>query len=85
MFLKVCAVLDVQASAFNNPFFVPSIGTAVRSFGDEVNRVPTTDRPNVYNAHPEDFQLYCFGDWDISTGKFSLLDVPELIFKAIDA
>ena len=34
----VCAVKDRAVDAFNRPIYVPTIGVAIRSFTDEVNR-----------------------------------------------
>ena len=52
MKLEVCAVLDRAVAAYGRPIFVPTNAVAIRSFGDEVNRV---DPNNQMNAHPNDF------------------------------
>lgn len=65
--MNVVAVRDRAADAYMRPFFVPTIGMAVRSFQDEVNRA------NVENplfAHPEDYDLYVLGVFDEDTGRF---------------
>lgn len=62
----VCAVRDRAIDAFMNPFVVPSVGMAIRSFGDEINR---PDGP--MGQHPEDYDLYVLAEFDESNGRFS--------------
>lgn len=67
----VCAVFDSAVQAFGQPFFVPALGAAVRSFTDEVNRrVPD----NALAAHPEDYVLHALGTFEDESGVF---DVSE--------
>lgn len=61
------AVRDRALDAFMRPFFMQSIGQAVRSFADEVNRQA---QDNPLNAHPEDYDLYMLATWDEDSGKF---------------
>jgi hypothetical protein len=61
----ICAVKDRAADAFGRPLFVPSIGLAVRSFSDEVNR---SDPENQMFNHSDDFDLYEIGVYDDNTG-----------------
>lgn len=65
--LYVVAVRDAAVHAFNRPFFVPTIGVAVRSFADEVNRKADD---NQMFRHPEDFELWSLGVFDDETGEF---------------
>ena len=58
------------------PKFVPSIGVAIRSFSDEVNR---QDAENQLFNHPDDFDLYEMGEFDDNTGLFTLHDQPKLV------
>lgn len=74
MILKICAVRDRAADCFGQPFFVPAIGGAIRSFGDEVNRKA---EGNSLAAHPEDFDLYELGTFDDNTATFDLLKQPR--------
>ena len=50
----VVAVRDRAIDAFGRPFFVPTIGVALRSFHDEMNRQAPD---NAMAAHPEDYDL----------------------------
>lgn len=63
----VCSVVDRAAGCFGTPFFVPAKGVGIRSFTDEVNR---EDKANQLYLHPEDFDLYCLGDFDDNQGGF---------------
>lgn len=64
---KVLTVRDRAIDAYGQPFFSASIGGAVRSFSDEVNR---SAENNQFNKHPEDFDLYLLGEFDDQTGEF---------------
>jgi hypothetical protein len=76
MKLVLCSVKDRAADAFGRPMFVPSVGVAIRSFSDEVNR---NDGDNQLNNHPDDFDLYELGEFDDNTGQFALHDQPKLL------
>lgn len=73
MKLNICTVYDRAAQAYGRPMFVPSVGVAIRSFTDEVNR---NDSENNLHNHPDDFDLYDLGVFDDQTGMFSLHDQP---------
>jgi len=74
MIMIVCSIKDRAADAFDRPFFVPSVGIALRGFQDEVNR---QDGDNQVFNHPDDFDLYELGEFDDSTGAFHLLENPK--------
>ena len=76
MKLVLCSVKDRAADAFARPMFVPSIGVAIRSFSDEINR---SDAENQLFNHPDDFDLYEFGEFDDNTGSFELHEKPKLL------
>ena len=76
MKLVLCSVKDRAADAYGRPMFVPSIGVAIRSFSDEINR-PDVD--NQLHNHPDDFDLYEFGEFDDNTGLFTLYEQPKLL------
>lgn len=64
--LEVVSVFDRAVGGYGRPFFVPSIGAAVRSFIDEVNR----DAPdNPMHKHPDDYDLFHIGSFDDSIGE----------------
>lgn len=77
----VLAVRDEALQAFSRPFFVPTVGIALRSFMDEVNRLVPE---NPMAQHPKDFSLFKLGEWDEDSGQFVNLPVPERLGSAID-
>jgi hypothetical protein len=76
MKLTLCTVKDRAADAYGRPMFVRSIGEAIRSFSDEVNRQAEDNQ--LYN-HSDDFDLYELGEFDDNTGLMSLHDQPKLV------
>ena len=76
MKLVLCSVKDRASDAYGRPMFVPSTGVAIRSFSDEINR---QDAENQLYNHPDDFDLYEFGEFDDNTGRFNLYEDPKLI------
>lgn len=73
--LVVVCVFDSAIGSFARPVFVPSVGAAVRSFTDEVNR--QADENPMY-GHPDDFALYKVAIFDDESGKFSE-DITSLV------
>lgn len=72
----IVSVKDRAADAFGRPAFVPSIGIAIRSFSDEINRDAAD---NQMFHHSDDFDLYELGSFDDSTGIITMLDVPKVV------
>lgn len=66
MKLIVLSVRDRAADCFGQPMFVVSLGGAIRSFGDEINR---KDVNNQLSKHPEDFDLYQIGEFDDNSAE----------------
>lgn len=80
--IMVCvSIKDRAADAFGRPAFVASLGVAVRSFTDEVNR---EGADNQMYAHPDDFDLYDIGTFDDATCVFELHDFPKVIARGKD-
>lgn len=76
MDLQVMCTRDVKANSFGRPFFTTSIGEAVRSFGDEVNRAA---QDNILYLHPDDFELYVLGVFNTDDGSFTLSERPQQV------
>lgn len=74
--MTVMAVFDRAVGAFGRPIFVPAPGAGIRSFQDEVNRVADD---NLMNRHPDDYELFELGQFEESTGLFTLLDRPRQV------
>lgn len=66
MIYQVVCVRDAALEGFARPFFVPSLGQAIRSFSDEIVRVA---EDNPMSKHPEDYDLYHVGSFDDSVGE----------------
>lgn len=79
MILKVFAVRDTKAQAFLQPFYSPSVGSALRAFTDAVN-----DPQCPFNKHPEDYLLYEIGSYDDSNAALIPLEVVHLQVAATD-
>lgn len=76
MKFTILCVRDRVSNVYGMPMFVVSIGSGIRSFSDEVNRV---DANNVMNKHPGDFDLYFLGTYDDSNGEFVCDDQPRQV------
>lgn len=74
--MQVVAVRDRAIDAYMQPWFVVSIGQAIRAFADEINR-RATDNP--LSAHPEDYDLYHLGEFDQERGVFKTEEGPRQV------
>lgn len=63
--MKVFSIYDGKAQAFAAPFFMPTIGMAVRAFTELVN-----DKASTVNRYPSDFTLFQVGEFDEQKGIF---------------
>ncbi len=74
MKLQIVSVRDRALDAFGRPFFVPTIGAAVRSFQDEVN-----NKESPMHKHADDYDMYLLGTFDEESGKFENLPEPKQV------
>lgn len=65
----VLSVFDQAIQAYGRPMFFQTLGVAIRSFTDEVNRVSAD---NGLQQHPEDYDLRYIADFDEDSGEFVL-------------
>ena len=77
----IVSVKDSAAEAYGRPMYLQSLGVAIRSFTDEVNR---EDKDNQLFNHPDDFDLYELGVFDDSLGRYELRDNPTVIVRGKD-
>lgn len=61
--LKIFSIYDKKAVAYNQPYFFPQTGQALRAFADLVN-----DNTSPLCRHPEDFALFHIGEYNDNTG-----------------
>ncbi len=73
MKFKIFTVFDSKAEAFNTPFFLAAKGQAVRAFEDEVN-----SENSEFSKHPEDYTLFCLGEYDSDTGAITPIKLESL-------
>lgn len=78
----ICSVYDRAAEMYGRPMFMPAVGSAIRSFSDEINRAAAD---NEMYKHPDDYDLYQFGSFDDSDGTFSVVPKPSVLIRGKDA
>jgi len=76
--MKIFSVRDNQVEAFLQPFFSPTLGSAIRSLQEVVN-----DPQHTFSKHAADYSLYALGDFDDSNGIITTLD-PHRITSLLD-
>lgn len=74
MRFKIVAIRDNAIQSYAQPVFVPHVGAAIRSFGDEVQKKDTP-----LGTHPEDYELYLLGEYDDQTGEFDGIRPERLV------
>jgi hypothetical protein len=82
MKLNIVCVKDRAVNAFGRPMFVPAVGSAIRSFTDEINRENIDN--HMYN-HSDDFDLYDVGMFDDADCQFILHEKPILVLSGKQA
>lgn len=65
----ILAVRDQKTVNFTQPVTAPTIGAAIRSWGDQLNS--PDNKNNDQARHPEDFSLWHLGDYDDNTGEIT--------------
>lgn len=60
----LCSIFDAAAGSFSAPVAFPSVGVAVRQFGEECSR-----EGSQLKAHPADFSLHNVGTFDDETAQ----------------
>lgn len=73
----IYSVKDLKAGAFALPFFQARDEAAIRSFSDAVQH-----GDELLRRHPEDFALYCLGEFDDNLGIVAGLETPKLLATA---
>lgn len=69
MIQQIFSVFDEKANAYLPPFYLPEIGMAKRTFQDCVN-----SESHAFGKHPEDYTLLHMGEFDDTSGAFSVFD-----------
>lgn len=63
MEMLMFSIYDSKTQAYSNPFYAPTPGAAIRTFGDAAK-----DPQSLISQHPVDFHLFQIGVWDDQTG-----------------
>lgn len=79
MIYQVFSVKDAKAAAYAPPFFLHRMEVAMRTFRDALK-----DPSHPMSQHPEDYALYCLGEFDDESGLLHSADHPVLVTTAED-
>ena len=79
MQVKLFTVYDSKAEAYFPPWIAPTIKAALRAFSDQVNKSGTP-----VNSHPEDYALFCIGEFDDNSGIVKSISPHMPLGKAIE-
>ena len=71
--LLAITLFDSKAGSFSQPFFVPSLPSALRDFSILVN-----DGKSLQSQFAADFDLYHIGSFDTSTGLFTRIEMKHI-------
>lgn len=82
MIYIVAAIHDRCGQVYAQPFFSPTIETAIRSFRMLIN----DEQGGLPHTNPDDFSLFHLGSFDDQSGRFSPTssDLPNLLALARD-
>jgi hypothetical protein len=75
--IKLYAVKDIAAGTTNQPFSFQTDRDAIEGL-----RAVANDENSTIGKHPEDFELYHLGEYDMRSMEFDLLDKPILVIGA---
>ena len=78
MNLKIYSIFDTASGMYFRPFFMQSDGQAARAFKDL-----STDLEHDVGKHPEDYTLFCLGEWDDNNGEIIAED-PRRLATALE-
>ena len=78
MKMSLYCVLDRVANVCMVPFPATNHGSAIRGFGDGMQKNDT------FKAHPQDYALLYIGSWDDNTGVIEGIEMPQTISSGAD-
>lgn len=77
--LVICAIYDEKTQAHFGVHESPTIGHAIRQFGDHVK-----NSNSPLNRHPGDYKLYKLADIDSVSGVITPCVLPVYLSSALD-
>lgn len=78
MIIKIFSVYDHKVEAFLQPFFSPTVPSALRSLTEVVNDVNHT-----FHKHSNDYSVFDLGDFNDGTGEITAI-TPNRICGLFD-
>lgn len=75
----IFTIFDSKAEAFTKPFFMATVGTAIRAFSDALQ-----DEKSDFARHSEDYTLFQIGEFDELKGVLTSLPSPRSIVSAVE-
>lgn len=78
MKLSMFCIWDDKTKAMLQPFFAPTVGSAVRMLGDAV-----ADPTHGFSKHPEDYTCFRVAEFEDSSGAVTLLEPRETICSLV--
>lgn len=79
MKMHIFAVYDSKAEFYGNPFFMSSVGEAIRGFQDV-----SIDKNTNIGRHPGDFTLFHLGEFETSYGEWTIYDTKKSLGTALE-
>lgn len=79
MKMLMTAVYDAATKVYSQPFYVRTRPEAIRSFSDSVNGKETS-----FHLHPEDYTLFCIGEYDDNLGAGQFYSSAEKLITALE-
>lgn len=77
--LRMFAIYDSKAEAFDRPFVFQTLGQALRGFTDAVK-----DPSHHFAKHPEDYSLFELGTYDESSALIEQHKAPVRVVTALE-
>lgn len=78
--MKLYAIRDLKANAFADPFHMPNDVIAARAVA-----AAKADSSTLLHKFPEDYQLWCLGDYNTETGQISEASVLICNITSLEA
>lgn len=79
MQIQMFAVYDSCAKYYNNPFFMNSVGEAIRGFQDVA-----VDENTSIGRHPSDFTLFHIGYYENTTSEIVIFESKKSLGTALE-
>lgn len=76
---KLFSIRDSKIGSYMQPFFSPTVATALRSLEAAV-----ADPNHDFSKWAGDFDMYCIGEFDEEKGVVIPFDAPQHVARALD-